>query len=52
MILAIIKMAVYQLRTASVCSAEGEKLLEDCPQKIASSQNIFKNTLDEKKQNS
>lgn len=34
------------------CSAEGEKLLEDCPQKIIAIQNIFKSTLDEKKQNS
>lgn len=32
------------------CSAEGDKLLEDCPQKVFSEQNNFKNTLDEKKQ--
>lgn len=35
-----------------LCSAEGEKLSEDCPQKILLNQNIFKNTLDEKKQTS
>lgn len=32
------------------CSAEGEKLLEPCPQKISLPDD--KNTLDEKKQNS
>lgn len=32
-----------------LCSAEGEKLLEDCPQKFISDQDNFKNTLDEKK---
>lgn len=31
------------------CSAEGDKLLEACPQKVSLDQNIFKNTLDEKK---
>lgn len=32
------------------CSAEGEKLLEDCPQKIIINQNISEKLLDEKKQ--
>jgi hypothetical protein len=34
------------------CSAEGEKLLEDCPQKVILTQNISEKPLDEKKQNS
>lgn len=33
-----------------VCSAEGEKLLEDCPQKVINPQNISTKGLDEKNQ--
>lgn len=31
------------------CSAEGEKLLEDCPQKVVLDQTISEKSIDEKK---